>query len=348
MPEPGNQSLSGEGKARRIGFYPGVGNNSYTQSMQSSLPEGYHAVLFPRIKLLALYRFFRVLPRVDVVLVSWLENCLINRHTGKRRLFGSIVFRYKLMILRLFSRRVVMVRHNNFPHSALPEYQNRIRQQIDVLERSFDAVITHSGHQTEGRYYVPHPLYNASFPDSRVSPMADCYSDGYCVAFGRISRYKNLWALITAWNGPNQLVIAGKADDVSYLESLKKAAVNNKFVTIEARYWSDDEAVALVSGAASLVLAHEGNDVVVSGSYFYAVSCGTPVVALSTQFLAWLEQQSGPAITTVGTVDELARLAGKVSSISKDERIAVHRQGVEWFGDDVVRQHLKALFDDLF
>lgn len=332
--------------AKRVGFYPGVGNNPYTLRMQSCLPENHQAVLFPRIKLLALHRLFRVLPKVDVVLVSWLENCLVDRRTGKARIFGRLTFLVKLYVLRLFSRHVIMVRHNQFPHSTRPDDQHKVKQLIDQLEQSFDAVITHSGHQTDHRYYVPHPLYYADFPQHNRS-LPDPLIDGnYCVAFGRISRYKNLLALVDAWGGSNQLVIAGKADDPSYLALLTRAA-KGKNVTIAARYWSDDDAYALVAGANALVLAHEGNDVVVSGSYFYAISCGTPVLALTTPFLNWLQEQHGPAITTADTVQKLVEGAAMTTPLTVDDRESIHRQGVEWFGDDVVRSRLRVLFAGL-
>jgi glycosyltransferase involved in cell wall biosynthesis len=322
----------------RVGFYPGVGNNAYQGRMQAIVAQEHEVVPVPRIKWLALGRLRAIKPPLDVILVSWLENTLVSRKTGRLQWAGLLGFRAKLWVLRRLSRRLVMVRHNEFPHRTAVSDQARVKALLDQLESRFDAVITHSGHNAGSRLYVPHPLYEPV--ESQASNQVFKTGELYCLAFGRISPYKNLLALVEHWDGPCKLVIAGPCNEPVYLKALRQAA-EGRSVDIKAGFVPEQEAVSLMLGARCALLAHSGEEMVVSGSYFYAISQGTPVMAVKSGFLNWLASQDGPGLTLFGSAVALARAGSSLEADENTETSHQIRRKASWlFGDDVVRDHL--------
>jgi len=107
-----------------------------------------------------------------------------------------------------------------------------------------------------------------------------------------------------------------------------------------------DEATgqALVARSAALVMAHADDDVIVSSSFFLAMSLGVPVLAVATPFLEWIAPRIGPRLLRVAVdATGLAAIARDTSIGSPDEAdratverllgdAAVHRALVEAFG----------------
>ncbi len=322
----------------RVGLYPARVSNPYQSRMGKALAERYTVVKVPKIKWLALGRLKRVGPKLDVLLVCWLENTLVSRRSGRLRRAGLLQFRLKLWVLGRLAQKLVMVRHNQFPHRTHPEDRARVKALIDQLEARFDAVITHSGHNAEGRFYVPHPLYETVESVPVEQPAAP-----YCLAFGHVLPYKNLLALVECWNGPCRLLIAGPGSNKAYLDALKKVS-EGKPVDIRAGFLPENDAIALVQGAACTVLAHAGEDMIVSGSYFFSISQGTPVYGIQTPFLSWLAASGGPGVRCFDAIEGLAWEAGGLQGASTGEEQQEIRQAAQvMFGDEAVRAHVGQL-----
>ena len=47
--------------------------------------------------------------------------------------------------MKAFARRMIFVRHNNYPHWTAAGSEGAARRLVDAYEKLFDAVITHSG-----------------------------------------------------------------------------------------------------------------------------------------------------------------------------------------------------------
>lgn len=323
----------------RLGLYPAKVSNAYLPRMKSILSRRFQVVMVPHVKWLQLNRLRSVGPKLDVMLVSWLDDTLVSRKTGRMRRSGPLLFRLKMRVLRRLAKRLVMVCHNEFPHYTRRSDQGKVKAFIDAVEREFDAVITHSGHNADGRFYVPHPLYD------RSSAGVDPDSPPYCLAFGQIKPYKNLLALVRHWQGPATLVVAGSASDWEYVEALKEAAVG-KPVEFRLGFLPEEDAAALMKGASCAVLAHAGEDMVVSGSYFYAISQGTPVFALTSPFLRWLTEVDGPGVRCFESVEGLAREAGlNERRLSSEEAEDLVRRAEAMFGDEVVVRYVEEVVE---
>jgi len=226
----------------------------------------------------------------EVIVLNWHEHLFCNRHTGSISLSGIIVYLFTLTIFRLSCRKVIYIRHNVVPHALKHPFGRWLAKILMSIGQSIaDTKVSHSGHMAaKGYKYLPHPLYDTISPDKRTTK-EELPNDYYAI-FGRIERYKNILPVIQQWNHASWLVIAGNCKDTEYLQALHSAAEGKqvKFIT---RFIEENDAQAILSGSKGLILSHSDEDMIVSGSFFYGLSCGIPVYAVTTPFLSWLQEE---------------------------------------------------------
>src|SRR6201999_3331671 len=105
-------------------------------------------------------------------------------------------------------------------------------------------------------------------------------------------RYKRIERLIAAWPPDAALVVAGAPGDRADAAELQAVAPRN--VLAHAGRVAEPVAQALVARSAGLVMAHADADVVVSSSFYFAMSLGVPVLAVETPFLRWIAPRLDP------------------------------------------------------
>lgn len=285
--------------------------------------------------------------RTSLLIINWLENDLIVRSSGRvsKRALLRLVLR--TLVMKLGSRRLLFVRHNRQPHSTRKSSAALARRLVDWYERLFDIVITHSGEpgaltDRRGkviRHYVPHPLYARQEPNvsaRRVVP------GEYLVLFGRITPYKRIELAIEHFPADKTLVIAGVVADPAYAETLAKLCRPN--MVFLPGYMSEGDARELVRNSSGLLVTHASDSVIVSGSFFFALSVNCHVYALATPFLTWIAPRLGADVLTVSEdVQSLCRqVSGPARSISSAGAANIERE----FGDAAVVAALsKALKD---
>lgn len=320
---------------RRIAYYPSADSeNPYAALMVQALSAFGQVERMPR-GLDLLRSPWRYCRRFDLAMFNWLEDVLIDRQ-GRIRVRGLLEFAAFIIGGRFIARRIVLVRHNSYPHACDERRGKRVQGLIDVFERCFDLSITHSGHNaTAHRCYVPHPLYHE--PNEPVQR-----PEGYFLIFGRIKPYKGIDDVIRAYDDrEKRLVIAGPCDDPRYLDALRSLA-EGKNVQILAGYLAADDAKQLVGRADAVVLPHHGRDMIVSGSYFFAAGLGVPVLALRMPFLVWAsEHLQQPGILFASSAEALAANASHVDLPSRRD---IKRAAEENFG----RAALEAAYATLF
>ncbi len=277
--------------------------------------------------------------RLDLLVLNWTDNELLDRRTRRvawrkmARLFARTV------ALRLAARRLAFVRHNVYPHATASGDEARATRWVDRYERLFDVVLTHSGDATQApRRYCPHPLYPRVERADRPPPF-DALPEDYVVAFGRIVRYKRLDRLMAAFPADRALVVAGAVGDRGHAAEL--AAMARPNVRFVPGLVDEATAQALVAGSRALVIAHADPDVVVSSSFFFAMSLGVPVVAVGTPFLRWIAPRLGDAVLRVA--DDVEGLCAIVAGSpprppTTDDRDSIERA----FGPAAVRAALAA------
>ena len=276
--------------------------------------------------------------RLACLVVNWTDNDLLDRTSREVALRKVVKLFARTIAMRLVARRLVFVRHNNHPHATAAGREADAERWVGRYERLFDAVVTHSGDERQRpRRYCPHPLYRrvASLPERTA---LDPLPAHYYVVFGRIVRYKRLEALIDAFPAGATLLVAGAIGDRAYADELATRERPN--VLFRPGLLSEADAQAIVARSAALVISHADADVIVSASFFFAMTMRVPVIAVATPFLRWIAPRVGPGLLRVEPdVEALCRSIGVEPVAPRDDEAAriVERE----FGDAVVIEALR-------
>jgi glycosyltransferase involved in cell wall biosynthesis len=331
---------------RTIAFLPDYAiANAYALRMQEIL-SSFGRVEKLRTKSRALGLLRGRLQRVDLVVVNWEENALVSRKTRGVSAAGAVRLLLKLVALKLFARRTMFVRHNHYPHMTRPKSSSIVRWLVDRYESLFDYVFVHSGAEleqpngTRKRHYLPHPLYR-TVADTAQPAKPFALPERYFVTFGRIVPYKNTGNLMTAFPPSENLVVCGEVGNAEYAAALGEIKRPNIFY--RPGYVSEETAQSLVAGAQAVVLAHQSESTIVSGTFFYALSMQRHVFAVRTPFLDWIAPRLGPDILTLADdVEHLCKLVetSKCGPWSEESRRIVQRE----LGDEAVRSALAIAF----
>ncbi len=277
--------------------------------------------------------------RLDALVLNWTDNDLLDRRTRRVAWRKAARLFARTIALRLAVRRLVFLRHNVYPHATAPGGEADATRWVDRYERLFDVVLTHSGDATQrSRRYCPHPLYPRVGPP--IGSPARALPTDYVVAFGRIVRYKRLERLMTAFPDDRALVVVGAIGDRDYATEL--AAIARPNVVFAPGLIDEAEAQAIVAGSRALVIAHADPDVVVSSSFFFAMSLGVPVIAVATPFLRWVAPRLGDHVLRIADdVNGVCALVRQLpaASLSEQDCMAIDRE----FGADAVRVALRAI-----
>ncbi|MFZ2627964.1 MAG: hypothetical protein WAX67_03680 [Rugosibacter sp.] len=327
-------------RRRRIAYIPYEDmGNAYTERMRELLADFGSVERFAGVKAL-LVQLPRSLRRYDAMVVNWLENAIVAPATGRVSLRGTVRLFLKALLMKAFAKRMIFVRHNYHPHGTAAGSEALARCLVDLYEALFDVVITHSGADAD-RCYCPHPLYrqSAALPGAGSELQLP---ENYFLAFGRIVPYKKIDALVEAFPSWRALVVAGSVGDAAYAAHIARLRRRN-FVFLPGRV-DEAEAQRLVRSARGIVIANADSDVVVSGTFFYAISFGCPVYAVETPFLAWARQRLGDELLVLEPdLERLCRMiaTAKPRPVSAASREAVVRE----FGDAAVSRALAAALE---
>lgn len=267
----------------RIGYIPFENNeNAYTARTVEILSRLGKVTKVPTLRELLRNPSSSKPGSYDFIIANWIENCIINQKGGLSAI-GILKLILNITLMKALSRKTIFVRHNNYPHSSSTTTGPRAARIIDIVETFFDHVITHSGHnETSKRKYIPHPLYR--HPDCIKKTQNQ--PGNYFLIFGRILPYKKIETLIEAIPPNIKIVIAGSAPDKNYVEKLRSLATT-KEIQIIPEFISDEKAALLSRGSRGIVITHNDNDMIVSGTFFYSLSIGTPLYTISTPFTEW-------------------------------------------------------------
>lgn len=268
----------------------------------------------------------------EFTISNWTENSIINPK-GNLSAIGTLKFILNIALMKIISKKTIFVRHNNYPHNSSTRTAPRAERIIDIAEYFFDHVVTHSGHnESSKRIYIPHPLYK--FPDSaqkgRINP------GNYFLIFGRILPYKKIERIIEAIPPEISLIIAGSAPDKSYVEKLSSLAAT-KEIQLIPEFISDEKAMSLAKGSRGIVITHNDNDMIVSGTFFYAVSIGVPVYSVSTPFTEWAANTLKiPGLYVARNIHDLCSKLKYCTEQNHSQNIDNQKKIEQLFGDAVI------------
>lgn len=311
-------------KKKALIFPATSGFNSYIDLMVSGFEsKGYEASRFLGIKQEFRRLGLRCFKAYDVAYINWLEDLLLNK-SGKPTVWGGFSLMLYILFLKLVSKKQIYVRHNIYPHRTQQKYIPLVKKTINLIERVFSVKATHSpGNTDRGHKYIPHPLYLVGDkPDSCESfySYRSVASDfkPYLIFFGSISRYKGVHSLIESLRPDTNLIVAGFVSDQDYFSELKSLASGKNVMFINEKL-SDREAAHLVSRATATILPHNSEEMIVSGSFFFSMSCLTPVVVLRNAFYDAIKSKMQDGAMLV--LDDIKEVSGIDINYFKNDAI---------------------------
>jgi beta-1,4-mannosyltransferase len=325
----------------RIMYEPFISGNSYVQTNKELLSHIGEVSPMPKIAEVVKYAAQRVIGLrkgclADVCVINWLENICASK-SGRLKVSGVVKMLIFMLAARAAFRKVIWVRHNIVPHGVKGLTGAILEMVFKLLESMSTTVAMHSKDaRCWGRNYLPHPLYKST-------GFFDCeskYVEDYFVCFGRLEPYKNYHQLISVWPDNARLVISGSTTDQNYLAKLVEMAAG-KNIVINGERITDQEAAQLVGSAKALLLTHAERDMVVSGSYYYALSCGVAVIALETPHLEYLRDTDGaPGLLTAKTIEEIVKIAVAFDAQSREPILEF---AMTHYSDAEVEKHWRAI-----
>jgi len=287
--------------------------------------------------------------RFDALFLQWIDNKMID-DGGRLSLKGVVRAYLKVLVYRLWARRIVFVRHNRYPHRTHPDHAERVARAVNRFERWCDRVVVHSpveaGSAYPHRVYCPHPLYEIE-PDTILDedlPESLAWEPGYFASFGRMEPYKHLPDLIAAFPETQRLLVFGAPpSNKAYRAQLEQ--MHRPGVRVVPSYQDNTVIQHVLRRSRGLIVVHADRDMIASGSVVYALSLGVPVFGVETPYLRDLAERLGPDLIQVAA--DIPSLMAKVAAATPEARSDVHLERIQQvFGDHVVRAALcKALFD---
>jgi len=323
----------------KIGYYPKYSRNQYIDNTTRLLKKiknsqvcfvGSAKSLINNFALLKSFRYY------DVFIVNWLEDVMCKKN-GNVSYVGVVKYFVCIFMLLFQSKKVVYVRHNIYPHRANSSSSNKIAKLTDFGSALCNLRVSHSGHMSNDGYtYLPHPLY-------RFKNKYNTVCEDYYVMFGRIERYKNIENIIGHWDSRYKLIVFGASDDDQYLRKILFLS-QGKNIDIRPGYISDNKAAEIVASSRGLIISHSNADVIVSGSFFFAISLGVPVFALSTPFFDWLKNNySLISLNVFDSCSEIVNSLAENNSFSKSQRESILNESRAYFGDEQFMSAMKLI-----
>jgi glycosyltransferase involved in cell wall biosynthesis len=282
--------------------------------------------------------------RFDAAFVSWYDNRILAPDgTVSPLRFCKVVLR--TLALRAQARKLIFIRHNRMPHATKPSDRVLAERMVDLYERwLFDCSLIHSPEEAGGtRLYCPHPLYKQESTAEVLPPQLAAFNTkAFYVVFGRIEPYKQLERLIQAFPKDKQLVICGRCSDPDYLARLTRVAPGN--VTVLHGFIPDAHAQWLIRRSQGIVISHASDDMIVSASFFYAMSLAQRVFAVATPFLRWASATLGDDV--VFATDDLEALCRSLAEAPSGEPKRELEPAIEaLFGDHSIARHVVAALE---
>jgi beta-1,4-mannosyltransferase len=329
----------------KVLFYPAPDDeNDYSQNMLKNIRAVVNGTIkySPNIKDIVLrpHKTF-CYKKYDVAIINWLENNVRNERKGLS-IFGVIKFFVYILYFKLAAKKTVYVRHNFYPHD-MPVRQAKLAKKIvDFAEKLFDKKVTHSGHLvTSGYTYIPHPLYDVA--EHKATSLLNDKSSYYLI-FGRVERYKAIETIIDNWSEPHKLLIVGFASDDRYVSELVEKA-KGRNIKFDIRFIPTEEVDSIMLNARAIILAHAGDEMIVSGSFFHAISYGLPVVASNQPFLSWLKGATDySGLKLYDTKKDFRSLLDEANTTTKKDVLLAAEAS---FGDAVIQSRLNVMFNEL-
>ena len=336
----------------KISFYPeSTQQNKYSEIITSLLKS-------KGVKIYSLSYIFSGLAafrKVKVVHLNWYEN--LNEPT--RWAVFSVFFKriLKLIVLRLFGKKVIWTMHNKIPHDkSMMFYKKAI---LYMLVKLSNTIIIHSrvselilrdistGSVSKVRY-IPHPDYIGVYGDIDLSSDHTTETRVLNLLFlGAVKPYKNIELLIdviSQFDHDVFLTIAGQPQNEDYHRLLENYAKDNDNVHLDLKFIPDEELPAYIAKCDLLVMPYDMRSSLNSGSVILAFSYKKTVICPRIGTILDMQNQENILSYTYNTdlehFDALTDVIGRAIEMKKTSAGVFKAYG-ELIYEDVAVQNNK-------
>lgn len=230
--------------------------------------------------------------KTDYFLLNWFETL------GGNKKLDYVKKYFKLLMIKLFNKRILWVLHNKKPHTKNSKDKSTklsIKLMKKLLKQSYKIIILcdeskavlrtlcESPKLYENKIYkIPHPNYIGIYPESSVKTTKTSDDILNILYVGQVNKYKNIDLLIDAVTSLNNekihLHIAGNCKDKEYKDYLADTS-ENKNISFDFRFIPDNELVEIISNNDIVALPYSFESSLNSGTIFLAFSYKKTVIA---------------------------------------------------------------------
>lgn len=213
--------------------------------------------------------------RTDVLILNWLEDYPCLKKGGLAEVLETLRVALGMVIANLYYRKIIWVRHNYKPHLAHSKFcYSVLRGAIRLFS---DETVTHRRVKEFSSQVIPHPLYKKTGANT-VAPF------DYFI-FGNVKPYKNIPMILRNWAPDRELKIIGKCKNEA-LNNEINALIKNGLpkVSYENRFIEVEELNGHLSSVTFAILGHEENAMIVSGTFYHAISYGANVILKDSEY----------------------------------------------------------------
>ncbi|MBZ2163144.1 hypothetical protein [Alteromonas stellipolaris] len=220
------------------------------------------------------------------VVMGWVEDQPYRRDVGSIKSF-LLTCRYAVLIIlsAFFASKKIWIKHNFKPHNANGKLLYFRFLSFLLKLTKFEKIYLES-YMENGR--LSHPLYlSDDIINKTISEPAAALKqkDKVVLFFGSIKRYKGVDSLLRSWPKELNLLLKGHCSDEQYSEELLSVIEQRELnVKWDNKYLSDDELISSLIEADFIILPHEDDAMISSGTFYHAISYGCNVLASESKF----------------------------------------------------------------
>ncbi|WP_438864519.1 hypothetical protein [Neptunicella sp.] len=359
--------------SERIYYFPFNHVNRYVDLTKQTLTDiGYEVLSYRH-----LYRFNNLLKRQEnTVVLNWFEDRPYRKSfSSKQQRLELLRTTLGIVLMRLFCRRVIWVRHNYLPHNLassseqnpdekkplvnkLPQLPKiSIQRQHTMQKRQTPRPLSHRIncfllHHLASEVVcmeptdfataiVPHPLYRSDHQlqdaISTAIPFQAEQPPLEYVFFGTIKPYKRLDELLEHWPLGVPLTIMGYCSEPEHVTQLKCIIQRRGlWVNWTNEYVDEQELNQTLAHCRYVVMPHEDDSMISSGTFYHAASYGTNFICFNSKFARHKAQQHH----FVHIVDKTG-LPQQLSRVNYIPRREVMAQALKHYGQTAQQQAWK-------
>lgn len=268
---------------KTIFIYPANNNeNQYVNIQETAIKQSGNNVTY------SLKDFLKT----DYFLLNWFETL------GGNKKLDYLKKCFKLLMIKLFNKRILWVLHNKKPHTKDSKDKSTklsIKLMKKLLKQSFKIIILCDESKAvlkslckapklyENKIYkIPHPNYIGVYPETADKSTKNLDDILNILYVGQVNKYKNIDLLIDAVASLNNdrihLHIAGNCKDKEYKDYLADTS-QNKNISFDFRFIPDNELVEIISNNDIVALPYSFESSLNSGTIFLAFSYKKTVIS---------------------------------------------------------------------